>query len=588
MNNTLFRQLFRSKAFIISICVLPLIAFGIFQIKSIHYSNSKSALTETAIILKEPIIDYLKSDNLNELNQWLLSLETPTRITVMAPNGIVLADSKADARKMENHKQRPEIQTAQTGTIGYSIRNSFTLDQESMYIAVPVLLDQAVPYVIRTSVAINLLSQYTFSMTINLILLSGFLLFLAGLISYMSTLKLTRPLNTLKRAAERIAKGNFSTKVPISNAPEFAQVGDAMNKMMTQLADRIRTITHERNEKEQILRNMTDGIFLLDKKHEIQSINAATARMIGLVKKQVLHQPIQSVITEQSLITFIEKSIHTRETIEDIVTLTTGHESPHYFHVHGTPIFSRGTARYGTLILLSDVTHIRKLESLRQEFVANVSHELRTPITLIKGFTETLLDGAIENQDDANRFVTIIQNHTARIESIIDNLMQLSRLEKEGSGVNKEIIIVDKLIENAISAVKNFADNEEVQLEYASNGIKIYGNQRLFEQAIINFLNNAIRYSKKNERVIISCKQKNEMVWISVQDFGCGVAPEHLPKLFQRFYRVDKARARAGGGTGLGLAIVKHIVQTHGGTVSVDSKINQGSTFTIALPDQYH
>ena len=457
-----------------------------------------------------------------------------------------------------------------------------------MYVAIQIKDKSDTPYIIRTSLFLDLLSKTVSNTVINLILLSIILIGLAGFISYLRALKITRPLNILRRATEQIAEGNFSAKVPISENSEFAPVAEAMNKMMIQLADRIRTITRERNEKEQILFNMTDGIFLLDNMSTVKSINPTLAKMTGIPMEHAINKPIESIRLDSALKTFIQKSIQTKETIEDIVSLKESDGMTSFFHIHGTPILGKGNSRYGTLIMMNDVTQIRRLEGLRQEFIANVSHELKTPITLIKGFTETLLDGAIDNKEDAIRFISIIENHTGRIESIIDNLMQLSKLEKDGSGINKEEIVVDQLIESSILAVRNYAETSKVTINYLPNSIRIYGNQRLLEQAIINFLSNAIRYSSPDHVIDIRCEQKNKMVWISVQDYGCGISETHLPKLFQRFYRVDQARSRQGGGTGLGLAIVKHIVQSHGGNVSVKSKVNKGSTFTIALPDQYH
>jgi two-component system phosphate regulon sensor histidine kinase PhoR len=330
---------------------------------------------------------------------------------------------------------------------------------------------------------------------------------------------------------------------------------------------------------------MVEGIIAVDNEERIISVNQAAAQMLEIKPDDIQNRSIQEVVRNTDLQNFVIKALASDETIEtdfifhgDSELILNGHSS----------ILTDGAGEgIGALIVLNDVTQLRRLENIRKDFVANVSHEIKTPITAIKGFVETLRDGAMENHDDADRFLIIIENHVERLSAIIEDLLSLSRIEQE---VEKEEVVLressikDVLLTAAQVCQVNASSKDIRILVSCEEGLKARINSPLLEQAVVNLLDNAIKYSEKDSEINVEVRQVNKETIISVRDHGCGIDKEHLSRLFERFYRVDKARSRKLGGTGLGLAIVKHITQAHQGYVEVESVPKKGSTFSLHLP----
>jgi len=402
-----------------------------------------------------------------------LGQRTHRRFTLIDPSGIVIADSEHDPRTMENHIARPEVQAALRFGVGSATRFSDTLKKEMLYLALLSKSGETKIGIIRTSLPLNTLSESLFVEDRGILIAALSLAALAAILAYLAYGRVVRPLQRVKEGAVRFANGELDFKVVADESLEMQELAEAMNKMASQLSQRISTIL--------------------------------------------------------------------------------------------------------------------RLETIRKDFVANVSHELRTPITSIKGSAETLLDGAAERPTDAKRFIEIIARHAERLNRIIEDLLSLARLE-ERELVQKlefEEVKLKELCDAAIHDCQDKALARQVLLKSSapSEG-KFKGNPTLLEQALVNLLNNAIDYSQPDSAVLLEAKiQENEAIF-SVQDSGVGIAAEHLPRIFERFYRVDKARSRKSGGTGLGLAIVKHIAEVHLGKVSVESVPGKGSLFTMVLPLQ--
>jgi two-component system phosphate regulon sensor histidine kinase PhoR len=511
---------------------------------------------------------------------------TSTRITVILPTGKVIGDSERDPKELDNHKDRIEFISAVKERKGVSTRFSLTLNKNFMYVAVPVYFDNRLYAVIRTSIPVDKIDEAINEMQ-QKILFTGFLIAIfAALVSLFISRRISRPIEELRKNAEGISKGQFRFNQPKSGIYEIGNLHNAMKVMVKDLEDRISTITRQRNEIEVILSSMEEGILAVDKDERIISLNSAAEKIFGVKRSDAQGKSIQEAIRNKTFHDFISDVIKGSEPVEKEITLYPGEEK--IITGHGTRLVDTNGKEIGALIVLNDVTRLKRLENIRRDFVANVSHEIKTPITAIKGFVETLKDVGVESEEDRERFLAIISKHVNRLEAIIDDLLKLSRLEKEtesGEDILLERANILNVIETAVQVCSPGAAAKQIKINITcEQGLAAKVNAPLIEQAVVNLLDNAVKYSDNSSKVHVKAYAKDEMLYIEVSDEGRGIEKEHLPRLFERFYRVDKARSRQQGGTGLGLAIVKHITQAHKGSVSVESAPGRGSTFTIRLP----
>ena len=408
---------------------------------------------------------------------------------------------------------------------------------------------------------------------------------LAAILSLLVSRRISRPIEEIKKGAEGFARGDFEHRLPVSNSEELGSLSETMNQMAVELQNRINSMREQRNELEAVLSSMVEGVIAVDNEERIISVNQAAAQMLETNPSDVQNRSIQEVVRNTDLQNFVRNALSSDKTVEkDIILHGNGQR---ILNGHSTVLCDAEGQSMGALIVLNDVTQLRRLENIRKEFVANVSHEIKTPITAIKGFVETLRDGAMENREDAERFLKIIENHVDRLSAIIEDLLSLSRIERE---VERDEIVLKEdpirdVLRTAIQVCQVKASSKNVQIVLSCNeDLKANINAPLLEQAVVNLLDNAIKYSDDESDVNVSAKKVDNEIVLSVHDKGSGIKQENLPRIFERFYRVDKARSRKQGGTGLGLAIVKHIAQAHGGYVLVDSTYGEGSTFSIHLP----
>jgi two-component system, OmpR family, phosphate regulon sensor histidine kinase PhoR len=388
-------------------------------------------------------------------------------------------------------------------------------------------------------------------------------------------------------AASRLAAGHVDAILPSTELAEVAGLTAAFSLLREQVVERGLTIGRQGTQQEAVLGSMIEGVLAIDARQRVVGMNRAAADLLGIDLDGVFRRPIQEVVRNPDLRRFALLAIDCREPVEDDIVLRGGRDRT--IRLRGTALRDL-SGEGGAVIVLNDVTDMQRLENVRRDFVANVSHELKTPIASIKGFVETLLDGAMDDPGNSRRFLEIVGRQAERLASIIDDLLALSRIEQsEGSG---NLPLEATRIADIFSAV--FADCEPRANERSirlttdcSEDVVAEVNPPLFEQAVINLVDNAIKYSDQGRTVWMSAAVEvaanGTEVVVRVRDEGSGIDAEHLPRLFERFYRVDKARSRKLGGTGLGLSIVKHIVQAHGGAITVDSTLNVGSTFTIRL-----
>jgi two-component system phosphate regulon sensor histidine kinase PhoR len=396
----------------------------------------------------------------------------------------------------------------------------------------------------------------------------------------------------LAESARRLARGSLDASIPTSDLAELSTIATAVEGLRDQLLERARTIGRQGSQQEAVLASMVEGVLAVDNRHRLLSVNTAAATLLGIEPGKVLLRPLQEVVRNPDLRRFVLRAIDCKETVEDDLLLRDGHRDRTIL-VRGTALRGPSGSHHGAVIVLNDVTHFRQLENIRRDFVANVSHELKTPTASIRGFVETLLDGAVDNRDDSRRFLSIIARQAERLEAIIEDLLALSRIERieESSDLALETVALRDVVTAAIGSCQLRANERsiDVTVECDSN-VLMAVNPPLLEQALINLIDNAIKYSDvgRTVRVRVSSGETDaaggDMLTVAVVDEGCGIDERFLPRIFERFYRVDRARSRKLGGTGLGLSIVKHIVQAHGGTVDVVSTPGVGSIFSIHLP----
>jgi two-component system phosphate regulon sensor histidine kinase PhoR len=422
-------------------------------------------------------------------------------------------------------------------------------------------------------------------------LLAGCLLAVAAAIAagYALARRAARPVRELSNAARRLAAGQFDVSLPVAEAAELSDLATAIAGLREQLVERGLTIGRQGTQQEAVLGSMIEGVLAIDARQRIVSINHGAAELLGLDPGKSLRRPLQEVVRNPDLRRFALLAIDCREPVEDDLVIRGARDRT--IRLRGTALRDV-SGEGGAVIVLNDVTDIQRLENMRRDFVANVSHELKTPIASIKGFVETLLDGAADDPADSRRFLEIVARQAERLEAIIEDLLALSRIEQsEGAGnLPLERVHVLAVLSAAVADCRPRARDRGVVVDVACDGmLEADVNPALLEQAVINLVDNAVKYSDSGDTIWVSAVEElaaadGPAVRIVVRDEGCGIAAEHLPRLFERFYRVDMARSRKLGGTGLGLSIVKHIVQAHGGSVAVESTPGTGSTFTIDLP----
>lgn len=508
------------------------------------------------------------------------------RITVILPSGAVIGESDNDPVTMERHDARPEIQQALQGKTGRDVHYSHTLYTNMMYLAIPVKGEtNDIKAVVRTSLSASAINGTLRSVYMQILLGGLAVVLFASAICYFFANQISRPLHLLKEGADRFARGDLKTRLDVLGSEEIAHVSEALNQMAEQLDHRIRTITRQRMQQEAIFASMIEGVMAIDKDKYLISMNQAAASLLKVSLDNLEGKRISEIVNDPDIYLLIDHALSSSEPLEREIVI--GDKEKQFLQAHGAALYDSEGGRVGSVVVLHDITTLRRLENIRRDFVANVSHELKTPITSIKGFVETLMDGAINNREDALRFLEIIARQADRLYAIIEDLLSLSRLEqeKDKESISLEPYSIRSLLESVVESCHLRASEKNIAFQLVCNeDIQVLMNPPLLEQAVINLVDNAIKYSEMGSLIQFEVTCVPDRLTIGVQDWGCGIEEEHLPRIFERFYRVDKARSRKLGGTGLGLSIVKHITQAHGGHVTVVSKMGVGSTFSIHLP----
>lgn len=512
--------------------------------------------------------------------------EIPVRFTIILPDGVVVADSEQSPQQMDNHRNRPEIQTAFGGVVGHAQRYSTTLRQKMMYVAVPIHSAGKLLAVLRTALPVTTIDEALTAVYIKMTVAGLLIAVLAAGVGLYVSRHISRPIETMRKGADQYARGDLDLRIQPPATLELASLAEALNTMAAQLQNRMAAILSQRNELEAVLSSMVEGVIALDGEEKVTRLNTSAKKMFPNPGDTHVGRQLAELVRSKALAEMVQQVQDSGRPSQADITYQGWEER--VLEVQCTPLLDGDGGPMGTLLVLHDVTHLRRLEEMRKDFAANVSHEIKTPLTAIKGFVETLQDGEPASAEESGRFLGIIAKHVDRLAAIIDDLMHLSRIERsdETRQLALEECRVCELLDTAVNLCRDRAHAKGIEIEFQCSGeLCAHLDAPLMEQALVNLLDNAIKYTQRTPaRITLSATLEKEALHISVADQGIGIGRKHLPRLFERFYRVDKARSRHLGGTGLGLAIVKHITRAHGGRVTVDSEVGGGSTFTLRLP----
>lgn len=525
------------------------------------------------LILNNKInINLIKSGNLN--SEKLLFENSykglPLRLTYIDKDGKVLQDSMADAETMVNHNNRPEVIQARESGIGSSVRYSDTVKKNLLYVAT----EFNDGYIIRSAEPIEFISvfqqKYVRYYVVTMLLVVIAAIFLAMRFSRL----IVDPVKKLEFITSRVARGELNQRVSVITKDEVGQLGRTFNDMADKLQATIKDSLDKQYRLEAILKSMDSGVIAVDRNNKIIMINPYAKKIFGIYK-DIIGQNLMDHIRN-----FEIENVF-RESNDGYTQIKILWPTERELRIKTADIISENH-HIGTVAVVQDITDLKRLENMRTEFVANVSHELKTPLTSIKGFAETLR--FVDDPVNKDKFLNIIDDEVERLTRLINDILTLSDIELHKSE-SKEEINVNEVIKNVYNLVKNSADKKNININITGEKVdKISGETDDLLQMLINLVDNAIKYSEENASITIETKQEEGFCFVSVEDTGVGIPKDHINRIFERFYRVDKARSRARGGTGLGLAIVKHLVLNFKGSIEVKSEVGVGSKFIVKLP----
>lgn len=576
-----------------ALVVVDIYAARIFARESLRASDDQLGSLEKLAQARPPQLDDLPATR-----DWAAWMATSgVRVTVIAADGTVLADSAEDPATLENHSDRPEVLQALANGEGEAVRQSLSLHRVMVYRAVRYQPPAGPPAILRFSVPFTEVSESLVQLQRRLVIASLLILILGGAVSLFFSRRLSARIDRLKDFSRRVAAGDFQPLPGDDSSDELSDLSEALNDTARQLDATIHTLTDERNRSSAILRSMTEGVAVIDTKERVVFCNQAFAEILNLDLARCIGRPLLEVARQISLLDLVRRALHGSDALQG--DLMVGTVSPRSFAMTAAPIpapAAPGNERQGAVVVLHDITELRRLERVRQDFVANVSHEFKTPLTAIQGFAETLLGGALEDEKNNRRFLEIIRDHAVRLSRLTDDLLKLARIEAGKLEVQFQPVSLTELIEGCAATSLLKASRREITLDidYPHELPFVRGDAGLLHEVLQNLLDNAVQYTPPGGRVTVSVavaaagngaapQPQNEVV-ITVADSGIGIPVVDQERIFERFYRVDAARSREVGGTGLGLSIAKHIVEAHGGRLWVESTVGQGSQFHFSVP----
>ncbi len=551
-------------------------------VRNTYMSNLEERLTQEAGLVGEDAARYFRgpldpadlqvaSERLGKLIQ--------ARVTVIASDGTVLADNWEDPSTLDNHAGRPEVQEALASGLGRATRISTTARQEFLYTAVTIHVDGTLMGVARVAVPTSQIKANV-NRIIATITLSAFVVALLSMgLAYYVARRTSRSVRSVTVAARRLAGGDLEQRVEALASDETQELASAFNRMAAALRDMIRALYSERNKLSAVLDTMADGIIVVVEDGRIELLNRSAEGLLSVRAEDAIGSRFMEAVRDHELQRLLSKALETKQQQHGEVEVM---RRRRFLSAVATPL--TGDGNIGVLLTLHDLTPIRQLETTRKEFVSNVSHELRTPLSAMKAMAETLEAGALDEPQVARDFVQRIHGEIDRMSAMVNELLELSRLESGQVKLQTGSVELPPLVQEVLAHFQEQARARHIRLDaFLADGLpRALGEKEKLYQVLSNLVDNAVKFTPQHGQVTITANVAGRMVEVAVRDTGIGIPEEHLPHIFERFYKVDPSRRD--GGTGLGLAIVKHTIQAHGGEVRAESKEGAGSTFTFTVP----
>lgn len=573
-------QRFFVRTFISYVAIIVLVFALIFlfsqsTVRLFYKSQLKTHLEQAGAMFKPKAVDLFQAGDMAGLDALVKQMgkETGIRMTVILPDGKVAADSENDPAKMENHGDRPEIIAAFKGNTGDSTRFSSTMGEQMLYLAIPVENQGETRFVLRVSLYISdiqvLIKELKWKITGALLLL----FFLAMLMAWYFSRGISKPVQEIVSATRKFADGNFDVKIFLRKKDELGEVATSFNNMVVQQKTMFDQLNNNREELRAILSSMKEGLVVIKPDGAVCLCNESFEELIGLTCKK--RKGYWEMLRIPGFDEYVKRAFRQSESFYEEVELD------NQFYLVG---FNRMTKGEKLVIIFRDITQFKQLERMKKDFVVNLTHELKTPLTAIKGFMETLVEE--ENIEHTN-YVDIIKRHTDRMNQIVSDLLVLSELEESNRNVDFEDLHLDEIVDNILNIFREKIKEKDLELnvEIQKNLPLIKGEKFKMEQMFINLLDNAVKYTEEGSvTVTMAENEAKDHIDLQVKNTGHPIPEKSLPRIFERFYVVDKSRSRKLGGTGLGLSIVKHVVLLHKGDISVENCKDQGTVFKIKLP----
>ena len=581
-HSPIFLRLYAGFAVVILFSILIVGLMVQRQIEQASLRDISNNLSSQAFILQQSFANTGQQTQ-SQIQQTLKQIgqRIDTRVTLLTKDGVVIADSEFNASEMDNHRDRPEIIAANTSDIGQSRRYSKTLQKPMLYVAVSAMASNGNLGYIRTALPTQRIDEEINYLRRVIIIAASLTALIALFIGYWLAMSFARPLRQMTLIAKNYAHGRYQLRIPSQRRDEIGDLARSLNQMADISAQRFDIIKTERDQLSTILKSMNEGVITVTSEGLITHVNAAACRMLRTSGERCLGQALTDIDGSDNLDHAFRQCQQQQTSVEQTIQLD-GYTFSRHYRLHVTLL--KQSHQADAILVLQDITAVQRIDKMRADFVANASHELKTPITAIRGFAETLIEDDTIDRTIQQRFMRKIHGQSIRLSALVSDLLALSRLESNDEAYNTQVDL-QQVVQRVCANLQAVAQTQQVTLELQTKDgpMMLLGDDNALGQMATNLIDNAIKYTAAKGTVTVTLTVTEGVAVLAVKDNGLGIDESDQERIFERFYRVDKARSQSLGGTGLGLAIVKHIVQSHKGLLQLNSKLNQGSTFTIKI-----